>query len=773
MKKLLILALASAFSVVAIAATGSWFEGRANGTADNASWSSPQDGVTFTGSVINLDLDSGEALELTPTGSAPDTATKTFVTIRGAQFTPCARDSIDDSLPGDVQTALTVAYDGGNTNYYAYTGSGWETLSATPTSSPVDVVIEMYYYTNTTGVTARFLIGDQDAGTIGLVTNNVGTVNSVSLAGNGKVASLATEVELGYASYGDRKYPSVADAIAARGNNVGNDITLHEHGGSYGADNVITMPSNDDTTTVLAFPRTATAGQTGAEDHPYEISDLDDLVAFQKAVHNCLAARTNCYAQTANIELNAPWPGIGIQNGKDIVSSNEYEDGAFRGTFDGGNHTISGFQMVGGNLDYCGLFNSTYRAVVKNLKIQYKETKYAADTSKSTVESGATFVGVAKQTKLENLTSLPAQGETSVCCGKGIGGIVGYLNDGSSVDSCTNTVALTSYSNKAGGIAMIRQNGDSCTINNCKNTGMMSSEAGDEDKKLQFGAIVGYVDDGIVISNCENTASCKMFHNNSGEFTVGGVNKGPASVVAYSGGAVDGFTFATVSDDVATFVKKNDLAAGNAYLLTGDVGSGKVFTFAEKGNSIEFDTALGCEFAGTVDAAQGLVVDRSENGEVIAYTAYQVSELSGTVATGVGVNDTDSLKSALTEWVANGVVSAAELTTDAAAAMTDTRTTGNKLTLLQSYVLNLNPSDAGSTVKAELPEGVKTEGSGADTKILVKVPTPRSDTGYTVKYQIKSWNGSAWDDYCDPVDYDKIKIPVGTGRYRVDAVLQK
>ena len=110
----------------------------------------------------------------------------------------------------------------------------------------------------------------------------------------------------------------------------------------------------DGTSSVAShFPRTATAGQDGTAAHPFEIADEDDLRALAAAVADCPEARGLCYVQTADIALTAPWPGIGIPNGKDLVGSSdaskvaEFDAGAFCGVFDGWNHTVSGFQMVG------------------------------------------------------------------------------------------------------------------------------------------------------------------------------------------------------------------------------------------------------------------------------------------------------------------------------------------------------------------------------------------------------------------------------------------
>lgn len=342
---------------------------------------------------------------------------------------------------------------------------------------------------------------------------------------------------------------------------------------------------------------------------PWQIPDLATLKALQAAVASndvdCIDAY---YVQTADIALDAAWPGIGVKNGKDIVTQAAYDAGAFQGTYDGGNHTISNFQMVDG-LDYCGLFNSVKGATIKNLKVSYKDGNFAKDMLAANDACGATFVGVAKASTLTNLTSLAG----TVSCTKGFGGIVGYLMAGSTVDSCTNNVNLTSTkSNKAGGIAMITQNGTgTAVIRNCQNNGTTTGNP------TQKGGIVGYVGVATTIENCEDTAVSdpSFLHHQTGTLTLSGVNKAPAGVKSYTKNAtnIDGLLFATVDGDVATFVHNADLALGNTYKV---MGPGAAYEFATTG-SITFDEAL---VTPTV-TAPGMVLSSSKSGTVTTYTA--------------------------------------------------------------------------------------------------------------------------------------------------------
>ena len=348
----------------------------------------------------------------------------------------------------------------------------------------------------------------------------------------------------------------------------------------------------------------------GTAEHPFEIRSLADLKAFQSAVADGKGA-DKCYVQTADIALDDAWPGIGIQNGKDIVGTAAFDNGAFKGTYDGGDCTVSNFQMVDG-LDYCGFFNSVSNATIRNLKISYKDGSFAKDMVAANEACGATFVGVAKGSTLQNLTSLAG----TVSCTKGFGGIVGYLMAGSTVESCTNNVNLTSTaSNKAGGIAMITQAGSGvATIRNCQNNGTTTGNAS------QKGGIVGYVGIATAIDGCSDTAGStpSILHNQGQTVTVSGVITAPAGVLSYTtsnNNAIDGLDFATVDNDVATFVKAADLVDNGEYVVMGPKAA---YAFTQAG-TISFDQSLA---TATVTADTSTLVLSDETVEnVTTYTA--------------------------------------------------------------------------------------------------------------------------------------------------------
>lgn len=390
--------------------------------------------------------------------------------------------------------------------------------------------------------------------------------------------------------------------------------------GNSGAAGIPTVTTKGTVTTYTAgyFPRTATAGQDGTAEHPFEIADEDDLLALQAAV-DANVGRNLSYVQTADIDLTAAWGGIGVKGGKDIVSEASYDNGAFTGVYDGGNYTISNFQMENGT-DYGALFNSIYQATIKNLKISWGSSTLCANSSASGGDTGASFVGVAKASTLQNLTTV-AGTVTTVSASKDFGGIVGYLMAGSTVESCTNALNVASLKNtgrKCGGIAIITQGGTgTAVIRNCKNSGTVTA--------ANKGGILGYVGVATEIDGCENTAAVQLFHFQSGSVTASGVNKGNATVASNDkSGGVSGLYFATVDGDVATFVADDALALNGEYKVM-SAGATATFAFAEAG-TIAFDTAL---YTPTyaITAAQGLDLTDATEDTVKTYTATAASSI--------------------------------------------------------------------------------------------------------------------------------------------------
>ena len=281
MKKLLILALTSAF-VAAANAAGDWFKVTVNGstqTPTGASWSTTPAAANVADGVISIDEDVDTALSLTPTAQSPDAQTNTVVTVEATFTAVSDADSLESPGTG-AKTALTVAKAEDVDYYYYWDGDSWEQVSrstAIPSSNKVTVRIELDN-TSTTGTTATIKVDD---GTTVATVANVSTqtktkVSGLAFAGTGKIGNIYADYTKADASYNGIYYATVGGAIAANGGNSGG-ITVYAHNNEYPAN--IIKGAND----VLLFPRTTTAGQNGSTD-PYEIADVDDLIALKDAV---------------------------------------------------------------------------------------------------------------------------------------------------------------------------------------------------------------------------------------------------------------------------------------------------------------------------------------------------------------------------------------------------------------------------------------------------------------------------------------------------------
>ena len=508
------------------------------------------------------------------------------------------------------------------------------------------------------------------------------------------------------------------------------------YSGAAGAP-AVTTSGTEVTYTSGYFPRTATAGQDGSAANPFEIADEDDLLALQAAV-DANVGRNLSYVQVADIALTAAWPGIGVGGGKDLVNGNgkdipAYEAGAFSGVYDGGNYTISNFQLANG-ADYGALFNSINGATIKNLKIswgaEYLTPSHSGDT-------GATFVGVARNSTLLNLTTL-AGTVTTVSAGKDIAGIVGYLMAGSTVDSCTNEINVASLgsSRKCGGIAIISQDGSgTAVIRNCKNSGTVTA--------ANKGGILGYVGVATEIDGCENTAALQLFHFQSGSVTASGVNKGNATVASNDkSDGVSGLCFATVDGDVATFVADNALALNGEYKVM-SAGATATFAFAEAG-TIAFDTAL---FTPTyaITAAEGLTLTDATSGTVKTYTAagagggYKVVIAGSDVAITPTAEDFDAMVAAVPGLDTNDVNAVN------AALATEIGSTG--IPAWQAAFLGLPPTEAGL-------ESFKIDSISfnEDGNVVVTLPAtvdPKTGRGVNITLKLKSAdtpNAASWTD---------------------------
>ncbi len=383
----------------------------------------------------------------------------------------------------------------------------------------------------------------------------------------------------------------------------------------------VTVLTNDLRTSLGGyFPRTATAGQNGSFAHPYEIADVDDLLALRDMVAEGIGT-DRCFRQVADIDMSSAGAFEGIST--------------FSGVYDGGNFTISNLTFT--LRTYAGLFNEVTGGTIRNLKI----CNVGFPASATGSYGGAPFVGKAeKGTVLRNLVAQGTIGSAARPFTHNAAGIAIRLN-GAQVFDCTNAASIYGSYTKAAGIAAFTQNNVDAnswttTITRCAHVGSVTSTASGVDG---VAGIIGYVNERLELRDCSVTGSVSGpsgarvaplvgraygMHLDVSGATVAPADRAPVALIGGQSNAalmpvVTGLTYATVTDGWATFVSDANLTCGGTYRVMLDQTSAMTFHFTHPGK-IAFDTVL-FPFAGRVTAAAGLSLVRTTSGTITTYTA--------------------------------------------------------------------------------------------------------------------------------------------------------
>lgn len=191
---------------------------------------------------------------------------------------------------------------------------------------------------------------------------------------------------------------------------------------------------------------------------------------------------------TSDITLSDNWTPIG--NGARKGTGN-----AFKGTFDGGSHTISGLciSSSSGDENAIGLFGLLDGGTVKNLTLENvsvvidSNSQYAVGGAVGAVVNGGT---------VENIIV-----SGTVTGGKGVGGVVGMMVMSGTITNCKNSATITAKAYNAGGIvgtSYCTAEDKALTISDCENSGSISTKTG-------AGGIVGLSSSNV--TNCKNTGA--------------------------------------------------------------------------------------------------------------------------------------------------------------------------------------------------------------------------------------------------------------------------
>ena len=275
-------------------------------------------------------------------------------------------------------------------------------------------------------------------------------------------------------------------------------------------------------------------GYTVSEDgKTYTVYTADGLLAWNKAVQNDLTL--NC-TLTADITLTGEWTPIGGR------------DSPYMGTFDGGDHTITG--VIVNTYNYAGLIgNIGDGGVMKNLKMEkvqitsqglyigaggiagYNYGTIENCSVSGTVESSTALAGGITGMNYGTITGCTASGHVSA--GFATGGIVGNFVEGKITDC--HSYATVEGSNSVGGVAGYMNS--NATLAACSSTESVTA-TGTSD--ADAGGVVGNISAGATVTACYATGSVSAEQGSN----VGGVvgfSDGIITACYHATGKVSGF----------------------------------------------------------------------------------------------------------------------------------------------------------------------------------------------------------------------------------------
>ena len=302
-----------------------------------------------------------------------------------------------------------------------------------------------------------------------------------------------------------------------------------------------------------------------------------------------------------SISAGKSWSGVTFNLTSDIdlagVNLNDYwkagTNKPFCGAFNGNNHTIKGVTDTGGS--YGGLFHVLGKgAVVKNLTLENVNIN-------STGDAGALATTTTDRVTVSNVNVKSG----TVVGKKSVGGIIGWLQKGADISSCSNG-ATVSGGNNCGGIIGTLGGSEAVNIKNCKNTGSVTGANA-------AGGIIGWMDNGNTshnFSGCQNggaitqTSTADERHGAGGIAGVikGGCNftesKNTGTINAYySAGGIIGFVDTNSNQTLYKCTNSGTITA--KYNCAGGI-TGQTYGGGDYRNCINEKAVSGGKYAGGI-----------------------------------------------------------------------------------------------------------------------------------------------------------------------------
>ncbi len=390
----------------------------------------------------------------------------------------------------------------------------------------------------------------------------------------------------------------------------------------------------------------------GTEAEPYRIGTGAELAWLADKVNGGNSG--SLYAVlTADIDLGfCEWTPIGRKVG--------YSNGAYRGTFDGQGHTVSGLYISSADTGYVGLFGRGFVGTkLRDLTVRGEisltdvtsdivvggiiadSTSAVFENCVSDVQISVTFNDLGgRGSSLGGFAGLASSGtftdcrfEGSITClyqyssylgfsDGGLGGIVGYLKNGR-LERCANVGDVTA--NKASGVGGIAgriyaYNDEETALHECLNAGHISNDVNfvigvGEWPVGGIGGIAGVVQSGrITIDTCYNTGVISggiiaggILGGESGKYGKTASTGNPLLTVknCYNAGVLD---TGTKIDHIGTLVgfPIDGQYRDNLYVLSGTARSAMGWKSSQGDRVYTADTLTADMFDGLIDSIAGL-----------------------------------------------------------------------------------------------------------------------------------------------------------------------
>lgn len=240
----------------------------------------------------------------------------------------------------------------------------------------------------------------------------------------------------------------------------------------------------------IEIPMSLKPAGSGTKDDPYLIADASQLRWFAAQV-NDNSKSTICAQLTDDIDLK----------GKEWTPIGRNYSYAYKGTFDGQKHTVSGLFISGSASQNCGLFGYVEKGTVKDLTV--KGTITLTGGGSSSYGAG----GIVGQLSGTEGSVRNCRSDVAITGGQNVGGIVGYVSSEystatKSITGCVNTGRITSNSNNAGGI--VGYISGQVTVDSCYNRGTVAGGG------WRAGGITAYLSSSYAaVRNCYTTGAVK------------------------------------------------------------------------------------------------------------------------------------------------------------------------------------------------------------------------------------------------------------------------